>query len=111
MFEEFDVAKKCRFKALQRESSLDGWVEEMGLLQHLEQIEDLVAYGLVLDDLVAEQGGAEILRREAYNQLVMREFLYEQFDGFLPAGVVIEAVPGEAVFSSHVIGCGLMLSL
>ena len=54
VFEEFYVAKKCRFKTLQRESALDGWVEEVSLLKHLEEVEDLVAYLPVLDDLMTE---------------------------------------------------------
>ena len=51
MFEQIRLGKKRRFKALQGESSLDGRVVEMGLLKHLEEVEDLIAYGLVLDDL------------------------------------------------------------
>ena len=58
VFEEVSLAKKCRFEALQREPAFDGWVVETGLLQHLEEVEDLVAYGLVLDDLMVKQGGA-----------------------------------------------------
>ena len=103
VFEEFDVVKKCRFKALQRKPALDRRMVEMRLLQYLEEVEDLITHCLVLNDVVAEQGGAKILRRETYNQLIMREFLDEQVDGFLPTAVVVEAVPNKTTVSSYVI--------
>ena len=40
---------------------------------------------------------------EADDELVTGEFLDEQVNGFFPAAVVVEAVPNEAVLSSHVI--------
>ena len=110
MFEEFRLAKKCRFKALQGESSLDGRMVEMGLLQHLEEVEDFESYRLVSYDFVAEQSRAEVLWCEAYNQLIMREFLNEQVNGFFPKSMIFKAIPNKTTLSSiHVIlarACG-----
>ena len=103
MFEEFGLAKKCRFKVLQCESPLDGGMVKTCILQHFKEVEDLIPHGLVLDDFVAEQSGAEILRRKTYNQLIMREFIDEQVDGFFPTAMILKAIPYETALSSHVI--------
>ncbi len=77
VFEEFKLAEKGRFEALQGEPTFDGWMVKSGLLEHVKEVENLVTHLLVLDDFVPKQGSGEVLRREAYNQLIMREFLDE----------------------------------
>ena len=101
MFEEFRLTKKSRFKVLQREPAFDGGMVEFGLLKHIEEVEDLMADGLILDDFVTEESGSQVLWREADDQLVGGELINEQADGLVPSAVVIEAVPKETVFSSH----------
>ena len=54
MFEQFNLGKKGFREVLQGEAAFDGWVVEMGLLEHVEEVEDLIANFSVLDDFVAE---------------------------------------------------------
>ena len=75
-----------------------------GLLEHLIEVEDLIAHCLVLDDFVTQKGSGKILWCKTHNQLIMREFLNKQVNGFFLTAVVLKAIPNETIFrSSHVI--------
>ena len=91
-------------RRLPSEAFFDFRMVEITLLQHVKKIENFVSDFFVLDDFVSQKGSGKVLRRKTHNQLLMREFLYQNRNGFLPAAVVFKAVPDETtIASSHVI--------